>query len=339
MERKSWLNRLFWLLLLAALHISCLAQIQTGIARYYQGRKAALSLTFDDGLQEHYTLLRPELNRRGLRATFAVIGSKVGGVMRSSQDKAMGISGTPCMTWEMVRQLADDGHEIGSHGWEHRNVTKLSAERLRHEVQRNDSIIREQTDRFPMCYFYPGNQKDAAAIAFCEQGRIGSRTFQTSIGSKRDVAWLGGWLDGLTARGEWGVGMTHGIASGYDHFADPQTLWTFLDDVAARRDSLWVAPFGEVSAYTRERDATELTLRQDGDSVAVIPACSLSADVYRQPLSLIVTGCVVRSAQQKGRQLRVYQSNGLQMVDFLPTEGPVLLRVDLCPHEHPTVTQ
>ena len=66
------------------------------VAPYYQGRKAALSLTFGDGLQEHFTLLRPELNRRGLRATFAIVGSKVGGVMHSSQDKAMGISGTPC---------------------------------------------------------------------------------------------------------------------------------------------------------------------------------------------------------------------------------------------------
>ncbi|MBQ5460467.1 MAG: polysaccharide deacetylase family protein, partial [Bacteroidaceae bacterium] len=49
------------------------------VAPFYQGRQAALSLTFDDGLQEHFTLLRPELNRRGLRATFAIVGSKVGG--------------------------------------------------------------------------------------------------------------------------------------------------------------------------------------------------------------------------------------------------------------------
>jgi len=26
---------------------------------------------------------------------------------------------------------------------------------------------------------------------------------------------------GLIEKGEWGVGMTHGIASGYDHFKNP----------------------------------------------------------------------------------------------------------------------
>ena len=175
--------KVFPIIIFAMFELSISAQpLTVRVAPYYQGRNAALSLTFDDGLQEHFTLLRPALNRRALRATFAIVGAKVGGVMHSSQDTTTGVGGTPCMTWEMVRQLADEGHEIGSHGWEHKNVTNLSAERLLHEVQLNDSIILEQTGRFPMCYFYPGNQKDAAAVAFCERDRVGSRTCQISIG-------------------------------------------------------------------------------------------------------------------------------------------------------------
>lgn len=296
------------------------------VAPYYQGRKAALSLTFDDGLQDQYTLLRPELNRRGLRATFAIIGSKVGGVMHSSQDKAMGISGTPCMTWAMVKQLANDGHEIGNHGWEHKNVTKLSAERLRQEVLRNDSAIMKQTGSLPMSFFYPGNQKDSATIAFCEHDRVGSRKFQVSIGSKRDTTWLRQWLNSLIEQGEWGVTMTHGIATGYDHFANPQTLWTFLDDIAARQDSLWVAPFGEVVAYIRERDNIELIISQKDDHIEIQPVITLRPDIYHQPLTLVVTSASVRSARQNDHELHVYQKNGMQMVDFLPTDGTILLR-------------
>lgn len=297
------------------------------VATFYQGRQAALSLTFDDGLQEHYTLLRPELNRRGLRATFAIIGSKVGGVMHSSQDKAMGISGTPCMTWAMIRQLSDDGHEIGSHGWEHKNVTKLSAEHLRHEVQHNDSIILEQTGLFPMCYFYPGNQKDSATVAFCERNRVGSRMFQTSIGSKRDTAWLRKWLNDLTSRREWGIGMTHGITTGYDHFSDSQTLWSFLDDVVARQDSLWVAPFGEVAAYISERNNIELLVSQKDNRVEICPVSTLRTDIFHQPLTLIITGSPIRLAKQNGNILHIYQKNGFQMVDFQPTDGTILLEV------------
>ena len=180
-----------------------------------------------------------------------------------------------------------------------------------------------------MFYFYPGNQKDSVTIAFCENGRVGSRTFQTSLGSKRDTLWLRKWLDGLTARGEWGVGMTHGISTGYDHFADAETLWAFLDDVAARQDSLWVAPFGEVSAYVRERDSIVLKVNQENDHVEIHPMLTLRPDIYHHPLTLVVTGLFIRSARQNGRMLQVYKKNGLQMIDFQPADGTVSLKVGI----------
>ena len=330
--------KIFLIIIFAIVELSISAQpLTVRVAPYYQGRNAALSLTFDDGLQEHYTLLRPELNRRGLRATFAIIGSKVGSMMRSSQDKAMGISGTPCMTWQMVQQLAADGHEIGSHGWEHKNVTKLPAEQLRYEVQHNDSIIMMHTGRFPMSYFYPGNQKDSVTIAFCERNRVGSRTFQTSIGSKRDTMWLRQWIDGLVEQGKWGIGMTHGITTGYDHFTDPQILWSFLDYVVACQNNLWVAPFSEVAAYICERDNIELRVNQKDDHVEICPVSTLCPNTYHQPLTLIITGSSVRLAKQNGHKLHVYQKNGLQMVDFQPTDGTILLKVAASPTERPTM--
>ncbi len=330
--------KIFLIIIFAIVELSISAQpLTVRVAPYYQGRKAALSLTFDDGLQEHYTLLRQELNSRGLRATFAIIGSKVGSMMRSSQDKAMGISGTPCMTWQMIQQLAADGHEIGSHGWEHKNVTKLPAEQLRYEVQHNDSIIMMHTGRFPMSYFYPGNQKDSVTIAFCERNRVGSRTFQTSIGSKRDTLWLRQWVDGLVEKRKWGIGMTHGITTGYDHFTDPQILWSFLDYVVACQNNLWVAPFSEVAAYICERDNIELRVNQKDDHVEICPVSTLCPNTYHQPLTLIITGSSVRLAKQNGHKLHVYQKNGLQMVDFQPTDGTILLKVAASPTERPTM--
>ena len=330
--------KVFFIIILAMVELSISAQpLTVRVAPYYQGRKAALSLTFDDGLQEHYTLFRQELNSRGLRATFAIVGSKVGGVMHSSQDKAMGISGTPCMTWQMIQRLAADGHEIGSHGWEHKNVTKLSAEQLRYEVQHNDSIIMMHTGRFPMSYFYPGNQKDSATIAFCERGRAGSRTFQTSIGSKRDTMWLRQWVDGLVEQGKWGIGMTHGITTGYDHFTDPQVLWSFLDYVVDCQNNLWVAPFSEVASYIYERDNIELRVNQKDDHVEICPVSTLCPDTYHQPLTLIITGSSVQFAKQNGHKLHVYQQNGLQMVDFLPTDGTIMLKVTTSPNDRPTM--
>ncbi|MBQ8486847.1 MAG: family 78 glycoside hydrolase catalytic domain [Prevotella sp.] len=305
--------------------VKCQMPVQVSVAPFYGGRQAALSLTFDDGLQDQYTLAFPELKRRGLKATFAVIGSKVGGIVHSSQDKVMGISGTPTMTWAMLREMAADGQEISSHGWEHKKVTRLTPEQLRHEVQHNDSVICRETGQWPRTYFYPGNGKDSATVAYCEQGRVGSRTFQIAIGARRDTTWLYRWVDGLMERGEWGVGMTHGIATGYDHFPDPQVLWSLLDYVAARQDSLWVATFHDACAYVRERNAVQLSVSRRAGVTDVAVSCPLPAPVFSHPLTLVIDGCA-ESVSQGGRQLEIYRKNGKTLVNFDPHGGNIRIK-------------
>ena len=49
-------------------------EVKVSIAQYRGGRDAAISYTFDDGLLEQYTLVFPELEKRNIKATFAVNG-------------------------------------------------------------------------------------------------------------------------------------------------------------------------------------------------------------------------------------------------------------------------
>lgn len=262
------------------------------VARYYGGRRAAVTYTFDDGLLEHYTLVFPELRRRGLKATFGVIGSKVGRDMK----------GTPCLTWAMLREMAADGQEIASHGWGHLNVTKLSPEALAVEIGRNDSIMADSVGAVPLTYFYPGNRKDSLAVARCEAGRVGSRLRQVSLGSKRDSAWMRRWVDGLLESGGWGIAMTHGIVTGYDALGDPSRLWSHLDYVASLRDSLWVATLADVTAYVKERDAVALSVAVGPGGVTVMPRYALDSLVFRHPLTLVVPASGPVVATQGGPQ-------------------------------------
>lgn len=301
---------------------------QVSIAPYYGGRQAALSLTFDDGLEDQYTLAWPELKKRGLRATFAIIGSKVGGVVHSKQDRIDGSDGTPCMTWEMVREMAADGQEIASHGWEHRAVTRLSPEALRHEVQANDSAIYKETGLWPATFVYPGNNKSPEVIAYCEQERVGSRTFQTSLGSKRTGQFLQAYIDTLLSHREWGVTMTHGIARGYDHFADPQVMWDCLDYIQSKSSELWVAPFRDVAAYIRERDDARLNVTPTDDGFSVSIATGLSPQLFCHPLTLVVPDHVT-SATQDGHQLTLTHKNSNTLIDVNPHGGAITL---MCSH-------
>ena len=80
------INTLFFKSLPAALVVlgmcSCRAaqadQPEVTVAKYLGNRQAAVSLTFDDGLEEHYTLIAPELDRYGLKGTFGIIGKFIG---------------------------------------------------------------------------------------------------------------------------------------------------------------------------------------------------------------------------------------------------------------------
>ena len=315
---------------LAAFCLKAAAQPQVSIAPYYGGRQAALCLTFDDGLQDQYTLAFPELRKRGLKATFAVIGSKVGGVMRSKQDRQDGTDGTPCMTWDMLREMAADGQEIASHGWEHRAVTRLDRETLRHEVEANDSAIMAHIGMKPMTYVYPGNNKSDEAVRYCEQGRVGSRTFQLSLGSKRTVEEMQRYVDALIDKGEWGVTMTHGILQGYDHFKDPQTLWQFLDYVQSKHSQLWVAPLCDVAAYLKERDHTQLVVKQTADGFTITPKTALDSKLLQQPLTLMVNA-PVGTAMQDGRTLDCIQKGDVTLININPNGGKIVVKNEFLP--------
>ncbi len=296
--------------------IAATAQQDIHVAKYYGDRKAAISYTFDDGLEEHYTMVFPELKRRGLKATFGIIGSKVGRDMK----------GTPCVTWAQLRAMAADGQEIASHGWGHRGVTTLSGEALRSEVQHNDTVIHDSVGVFPLTYFYPGNRKTPEAVAFCSQGRVCTRTSQVSVGSKRDAKWLRSWVEDLLARGEWGVGMTHGITRGYDAFANPQVLWSHLDYVCTLRDSLWIAPMCDVAAYAAERDAVELTVKQGKRKTVVRPSMKLNRTLFNHPLTLVATVSSPITATQDGHVLKVTVHDGKATLDFDPNGGKITIK-------------
>lgn len=286
------------------------------IARFYGDRQAAISYTFDDGLQEHYTMVFPKFKQLGFKGSFCIIGSKVG------KDQ----KGTPCMTWEQLKEMAADGQEITSHGFRHQSMEKLSGEALRYEVQHNDTLIYNKVGVFPRTYFFPGNRKTEEGLAFTSKDRVGTRTFQISFGSKRDSVWMTKWVNGLMKRGEWGVTMTHGITTGYDCFPDPQVFWNHLEQVAQMQDRIWVATFHDVAAYTAERDTISLDIQTTKGDITVTPKMCLDSNIFFQPLTLVVAADAIEARQ--GRQkLPLTKKDGKTLFDFNPNGGQIHIKL------------
>jgi peptidoglycan/xylan/chitin deacetylase (PgdA/CDA1 family) len=99
------------------------------------GRRIAL--TFDDGPNPGVTeRLLDELGQRNIRATFFMIGERVGDYP------------------ELARRVAAEGHEIGNHSFTHTKFSTLTAERVAEEVTRTQKSIQEATGRV-VAWFRP----------------------------------------------------------------------------------------------------------------------------------------------------------------------------------------
>ena len=91
-----------------------------------------LAMTFDDGPHPSLTpALLDTLRARDIRATFFVIGS----VAAHYPD--------------VIRRIADEGHEIGNHTWSHAFLKSLDDDAILDEIDRTSGLIETLTGRAP----------------------------------------------------------------------------------------------------------------------------------------------------------------------------------------------
>ncbi len=292
------------------------------VAPWRDNKRAALSFTYDDGLMEHFTMVAPELEKRGFRGTFWIIGNMVG----------VNDTVSPRLTWEKVREMHLRGHEMSSHSWSHPHLTRLAQDTLLREILMNDSAIERATGVRPVTFCYPYNEVNGLVLKLTRNGRVGTRTFQVGHGqqnSKTTPGKLTAWLRDVLDHGEWGVTMTHAITRGYDKWYHPEVLWNFYDEVKAREDSIWVATFREVAAYQGERDNTLLKVTRGKRTLTVKPVFCADRALFREPLTLVFSlpsdaGEV--SVCQGSRQLSVTRRGDKAWVSFEPWGRKVKIR-------------
>jgi peptidoglycan/xylan/chitin deacetylase (PgdA/CDA1 family) len=103
-------------------------------------------LTFDDSVASHYSVVRPILKRYGFGATFFITE---GFSFRTNKQAYL--------TWEQVKELHDDGFEIGNHTRDHLGVSTRTLGQLREQIEAINSRCAEQGIPRPVSFGYPGN--------------------------------------------------------------------------------------------------------------------------------------------------------------------------------------
>ena len=109
-------------------------------------------LTFDDGYESQYSNAKPILDKYGFKATFYIVCNYVG-------------SGDNRMTWEEIKSLQQEGHDIASHTMNHDDLSKLTPQEVEYEVAQSKQCLLEQGIS-PKSFAYPfnGGSDDSSVI-------------------------------------------------------------------------------------------------------------------------------------------------------------------------------
>lgn len=289
------------------------------VADYKDGKECAVSLTFDDSMKEHYTIVAPELEKRGFRGTFWMVGSWMPTDPQAD---------TTHFTWAEAKEMSDRGHEMSNHTWSHPYLTMLSDEELLNEIKKNDEAILANIGKPSTTFCFPYNAFNEKVIAAAMEGRIGARLKEFWLGGQHSPKeYLQKQVEDALASGSWIAGMTHGINYGYDCYTDPAEFTDFLDYLKSLESRIWVGTFRDVAAYTAVAKDVKLTVEPADKGVTVTPATSLDKTLYETPLTMTVnTDGKKIKAEQDGNPLEITYSGDNAYLTFCPFGGPVTIR-------------
>ncbi|MGW7432396.1 polysaccharide deacetylase family protein [Streptomyces sp. NPDC054861] len=107
------------------------------------GKVKCIALTFDAGPGKDTPHLLDILREKKVPATFFLLGKKH-------------VDRYP----EVVKRIADEGHEVANHTWTHRILTDLDADQVRDELSRTQNAIEKITGRKPTLMRPPQGRTD-----------------------------------------------------------------------------------------------------------------------------------------------------------------------------------
>lgn len=240
------------------------------------GTNCAVSLTYDDSLTVHYTLVAPALEQYGLRGTFYTPAR--GDLLRHPDH------------W---RALADAGHELGNHSLFHPcrmtervfswldpcyNLCDYTPARLHDELEVANSVLHlidgqsERTYGHTCCNVTIGRGDEEQSMSglladlfLAGRGAATDKAAQPgpsldlmNVGcisaDGRSLSALIEIVEQAQAVGGWVVLVMHGVGSDtHEYHIDPLVHQQFLAWLAAQRQTVWTAPFRDVARHVRQQ--------------------------------------------------------------------------------------
>jgi peptidoglycan/xylan/chitin deacetylase (PgdA/CDA1 family) len=295
--------------------------------------QAAVTYTFDDGLPNQFRIAVPMFNAYGFKGTFFIVTDWTS-------------------DWKTLQKTAAQGHEIASHTMSHPYLDRLTKARQVSELKNSADIFHDHinglhgmTIAYPYCV--EGDDSITAlyylAARAC-QGNIESNSpdnfYKLSsivcgdMGPINSIDSFNKYADRAASIRGWCVYLIHAIdgESGYSPLTS-EVLKGSLDYLSVNTDKFWVATFGDVVRYIRERNCLTIDEHAAGDSAIYLDLRdTLPDNIYNCPVTLrriLPLNWQSATGIQNGKiiPVAIFEKEHRNYIQFdaLPDGGEVLL--------------
>jgi len=219
------------------------------------------------------------------------------------------------ITWPELKTFAANGHEFGSHTLSHPRLSVLDEKNMLYELEKSKEEILNQLGAAHTfsaeCPFgtenervmnyahkiYPALRNRMPEPFLEELNRASAKTpgmfnkeyiqWQRGPLQKTTVDLMKSWVDTLLVHDNVWLCLTfHGV-DGIGWEAKPhEQLADYFRYMKEREDKLWIATFGDVTRYMRERMNAKVNVREKGDKIVLGIEHSLDRNLYSLPLTL-----------------------------------------------------
>ena len=136
------------------------AAIMTGGPGRHETR--AVVITFDDGYADNYWNAFPILRELGLPWTLFVASGLMDRYVAMPRYASGVVQRDRGLTWNEIREMQEDGVEIGAHSVTHPDLTAIAVEDARREIEESKRQLERETGHPVQAFAYPKGRHNAA---------------------------------------------------------------------------------------------------------------------------------------------------------------------------------
>lgn len=218
-------------------------------------------------------------------------------------------------TWEDIRAYSKQGHEFASHTVTHPRLAVLDEENLLYELEKSKQDILKQLgpehtfsaegpygtenervmeyaykiypalrNRMPEPYLEEINRSSKANPSASHKEYV---QWQRGATTKTAMPLMKSWIDKASENNNnWLVLVFHGVDGiGWEALSSAQ-LEEYFQYIKEKEGKLWVATFGEVTKYMRQRMNANVETSKSDDELIIKLTHALDPSVYTIPLTL-----------------------------------------------------